>query len=75
MYHKIVGNIRNARKRRENNVLFIDLVWGKSAGSFRKQIKEVLLVRLEIVVIIVLGLINITLRLLHERLLVDLIEK
>jgi hypothetical protein len=75
MYHKIVGNIRNARKRRENNVLFIDLVWGKSVGSFRKQIKEVLLVRLEIVVIIVLGLINITLRPLHERLLVDLIEK
>jgi hypothetical protein len=75
MYHKIVGNIKNARQRRENNVLLIDLIWEKSVGSFRKQIKEVLPIRPEIVVIIVFGLINITLRLLHQRLLIDLIEK
>jgi hypothetical protein len=75
MYHKIVGSIRNARQRRENNVLFIDIIWEKNVGSFRKQITEVLPVKPEIVVITARGLINIILRLLHERLLIDFLGK
>jgi hypothetical protein len=55
--------------------LLINFSWGKSVGSLVEQIKEVLPVISEMVVLIVLGLRRTTPRLFHLRIFVDLLEK